>query len=324
MRDTLREDFVVSLDDSMVRVMHDAAIAGVGLEPILEAARRGFESADHLSKERDRILADLPGHFPEHAMMADPAYWSRIEAIRDNFFSQASDSIEGVKRFLPGTKWHGYHFTMHLVPGFSSCYGPMPRHQLFSLRGRALPEEAYLFHLHVSFHELTNVFDTDLCVRAAASPRTADLFRHYLLTLIRNEGLANYIVLGRLRQFQETHEGYEYLYFKYANLIADMGARAQAVKVCRQIVASLRPDNFRLLIGRISELLKNERLPVINLVGIHLAEAIARQHGERSLIESAAEEPQVFFRLFCETADPLVAELQKEGAAAAFTTVPSV
>jgi hypothetical protein len=74
-------------------------------------------------------------------------------------------------------------------------------------------------------------------------------------------------------------------------------------------VGKLDGHTVHALRGRVSEILKNPRLPVINLVGIRMAEAIATEFGPRELLDSATADPRQFFALYERTGDELRAHL---------------
>jgi hypothetical protein len=101
------------------------------------------------------------------------------------------------------------------------------------------------------------------------------------------------------------NDHYCFSYFKYADLVGRRDATISAMLLCRQIVSRIDDMNFEYLRAHISELLKNPKLPLINLLGIHLAQAIAREFGTCELFAVAGAEPQDFFRLYEETSDDL-------------------
>ncbi len=311
----------VALDDRFVTQMMAAAQSGKGYQAILQAAESLFAQEADLLKAAPQSREEL---FPDGAAMERPEFWQSVSESLRYLREHLEESVNLVAQYLPEGESHQFQTTIHLIPGFHANYGPVEGHQLYALRPGAIPEEVYLFLVHVYYHELSNLYDTPLSKRAASSPTTPDLLRHFLLTLIRNEGIANHVVLAPVIALRDAHPDYEFRYFKYAFAIGDLERHRQTVQVLHQIITLLRPENFRKLVGRINQLLKDPRLPIINLVGIHLSAAIARHHGERALIDCATKEPQEFFRLFLQTDDELAVWLKAQAGAEFFTEVPVI
>jgi hypothetical protein len=287
------------LFDSVRRAAQNARGDARRLKRSLERIVLEDEAFD---SEREVISSSVESWFEIELMTSSPTFWAKEAVLREHLEHRAGQSAAALTPYLPANASRlARDLTVHLVPGFLKCYGSAEDSQIFGLRAEADPEEALLFLIHVYYHEVSSLFYTETSRRAAAGPSTAELFKHWLLLLIQNEGLANYVVLEPLIKLRDA--GHPLYYFTYAGSVRDEGQTAKAMTLCRKILSSIDEDNFHALSGRIADLLKNSRLPVINLVGIHLAEAVAATFGEREMFSVAEREPQEFFRLYSETGD---------------------
>jgi hypothetical protein len=240
--------------------------------------------------------------------MGDSDFWNGQQRLLRYIETELSASIDTIKPYLPRVTGHrAVPVVVHPVPGLTTCYGAPEGGQLFGLYEGADPREMLLFLSHTYYHELSTALDTESSRQAAADPGTPGRFRHWLLLLIRNEGIANYAVLEQLRALRQ--EGVAFKYFKYAGLIDNPSATARAMFACQELLRMLDQRTVRQVAARVSAVLKNPRLPVINLIGIHMAEAIARRFGERALLDVDRREPQEFFRLYAESEDELGEQL---------------
>lgn len=89
----------------------------------------------------------------------------------------------------------------------------------------------------------------------------------------------------------------------------NLEATARAMDAYRQLDGMLDRETVARVRSRVNVALKNPKLPVINLIGIHMAEAIARTYGERTLLDVDQREPEEFLELYARTEDPLRARL---------------
>lgn len=254
------------------------------------------------------FIAKEPGSWFDLDGLASADFWRHQDRLREYIEAELLHSAETIAPYLPQIPdSRVVPVVVHPVPGFTKCYGNEASGQLFGLYHGADPREMLLFLSHTYYHELSETLNTETTRQAAARPTTAARFRHWLLSLIRNEGIANYAVLRQLRELRA--EGVEFRYFKYAGLIDDAGATARAMFACREVLRMLDDHTVRNVARRVSVVLKNPRLPVINLIGIHMAEAIAAQYGERALLDVDKREPQEFFLHYADSADPLREQL---------------
>ena len=295
----------VKLENRLFDSLQSAAEAAAGdPQSLRQSLERIVQTEDVFRSEQRLISQDLEAWFEVGPMASSPMFWAKQTALRAYIEQRLDLSVAALSPFVPQLPVDETRtLTVYLIPGFAHCYGPTEGVQLFALRAGAVPAEALLFLIHVYYHEISSLFYTETSRRAANDSDTAELFRHWLLLLIQNEGLANYVVLESLLALQA--QGCPFAYFTYAGLVRNREATAKAMTFCREIISQLTDSNFYTMRGHISTILKNPRLPVINLVGIHLAEAIAASFSERTLLAVADREPQEFFRLFSDTGDQL-------------------
>jgi hypothetical protein len=122
--------------------------------------------------------------------------------------------------------------------------------------------------------------------------------------LIRNEGIGNHAVLEDLIQLRDAQPDYVWRYFTYAKKIGDPGLLEKAISILSQVFAAVNDedvDQFRLGVNKI---LKNEALPIINLVGVHMAESIAKFYDIATLKNVYQQESGEFFALYGRTRAP--------------------
>lgn len=240
--------------------------------------------------------------------MTDPKFWTEQDCLRDHIVEHLTDSVEVITPFLPMTpEQRDVPVVVYPVPGMTTCYGAPDGGQLFGLYDGTDAEEMLLFLSHTYYHELSASLSSEAARAAESDPSTAERFQRWVMLLIRNEGIANYAVLEPLRRLRDR--GIQFHYFKYAQLVDNLDATAKAMFAYQQLMAMLNHETVEKVSRRVSAVLKNPRLPVINLIGIHMAEAIARHFGERTLLDVDQKEPEEFFDLFAGTGDPLCAEL---------------
>jgi hypothetical protein len=240
--------------------------------------------------------------------MATAGFWAGQDAIRSHIEANLAASVSWVEPAFPALPQDGVlRLRAVLLPGFRYCFGPAAEVQLFGLYPGAMPAEAVLFLAHTYYHEASSIFATQDTRAAERDPTTASRFLHWLLSLIRNEGLANFAVLDRILLLRD--QGCDFRYFTYADMIGRPEPAAAAMRACRELAAKLDQRTVHAIHGRMNEILKNPRLPIINLVGIRMAEAISRELGRQELLDCATAEPQRFFALYEQTGDALREQL---------------
>ncbi len=295
----------VCLETRLFDAIQDVTRCVKGDVHVLRKTMEGIVTAEDIFQtERELILADLDSHF-DFASMAKPGeFWTKQTALRAYIEQHREQSVAAFEAYLPSSQVSvAKSMVVYLIPGFSKCYSPIDGVQLFGLRTAASPEETLLFLIHVYYHEISSHFYTETSRRAVAKPNTPELFKHWLLLLIQNEGLANYVVLDSVLDLRAR--GIHFSYFTYANFISDRDATARSMSLCRKILSLIDDSNLPALQGHILQSLKDPRFPVINLVGIYLSQTIAATFDQPKLLSVADREPQEFFRMYNETGDCL-------------------
>lgn len=278
----------------------------------------GVNREDAAAKLSD-IVASSPQFGPkQHEIAGDPTIWFELDYLaepdfwpgQDRLYEHVVDCLTSaatlIEPYFPPVKDDLLiKVTVLPVPALTNCYGAGDGRQVFGLRYDADPAEAVLFLAHTYYHELSEHLDYGL--PDEPPPDRAEALRRLIMQLIRNEGIANYAVLTKLRELRARHAdvGYDFKYFDYAGLIDNPAASSRALTACRELLAQITPTTVDRLLPRVEASFKNPKLPIINLVGIHLAEAIARFHGEQVLLDVNAHPPEDFFRDYEATGDPL-------------------
>lgn len=288
------------------RAAHEAVPGG--LERLTAALTRAVRDRPEFGAQAPYIARDLPTWFALRRM-TEVDFWSGQQRRYDYLDEHLTASVDLVTPYLPTVSApRRVPVAVYPVPGFSTCYGAPHGGQLFGLYDGADPREMLLFLSHTYMHELSGTLNTERSRRAEADPSTVDRLRHWLLLLIRNEGIANYAVLEPLRQLRSTG-AITFHYFRYAGLVDNRDATAAAMSACRELLGTLDEQTARHVRRRVSAVLKNPRLPVINLIGIHMAEVIAAHDGERALLDVDGREPEEFFLRYADTGDALSEQL---------------
>ncbi|MFJ7747504.1 DUF5700 domain-containing putative Zn-dependent protease [Peribacillus sp. NPDC097295] len=222
------------------------------------------------------------------------------------------DSVKHIAQFFPDTpKDIDHHLKIGLLPYGKKNFGPKSSLQLFSLFPEATPVETYLFLIHIYYHEISFINYTDFCKECSVSPDTPEKLKHFIINLIQNEGIGNFAVLESLIEYREQNSSYDFKYFSYASMIRDEVSIVQSMSLLRQILDTVNESNYANYQGKINLILKNKRLPIINLVGTHMAESIVATHGLDALRNVYKRSPKEFFNLYFDTKDPLKEHLSK-------------
>lgn len=233
--------------------------------------------------------------------MTDPHFWAHQDVLFDHLAGNVQTAASLIDRFVPPVPDdRRVDVAVVPVPGLLSCYGTDAGRQIFGLYDGASPAEAVLFLAHTYYHELTEVLDNGATV---PEPSPAHALREHIMRLVRNEGVANYAVLADVVRLRDT--GATMYYFDYAGLIGNDAACSRAMVAFRELTAKITDATAGRLVNRLEAGFKNPRLPVINLLGIQMARAIARCHGEATLIDVDGQPAEEFFRLYESTDDPL-------------------
>ncbi|NBJ68727.1 MULTISPECIES: DUF5700 domain-containing putative Zn-dependent protease [Clostridia] len=236
-----------------------------------------------------------------------------VKLISDtaNYLSEnLVESIRHISKYFPETPNNIDHeLTVSLLPNGKTNFGPKNKLQLFSIFPGADAFETYLFLIHIYYHEISFLNYTKYCEECVTDPLTPEKLKYYILTLIQNEGIGNYAVLEDLIKFRDENPYYEYKYFTYAKQLRNETTVVQSMGLLRQIFNELNEHNFTKYKEKINLILKNKQLPIINLVGTHMAEAIVNEFGLESLKNVHKKRVNNFFDIYFKTEDPLKGRL---------------
>jgi hypothetical protein len=263
------------------------------------------------------LLGESPRAFlPEHVLTPDER--RQVDGHLDYLAARRPASIAQAGAFFPDIDDDIEHrVTIAFVPLGQIMAGVRPGLQLFSLFPDADPLEAYLFLVHVYYHEVSDLFAPAAATPFIVARDTASDLRRWLRLLIRNEGIGNYMVLDDLLEFRRARPAYDYKYFSYAPLIGSASHLAASIALLHQVFEFATDANVTQFSENVNLLLKNKALPIINLVGIHLATAIASTHGVDALKNVYGLDAEAFFELYASTAahavHPLSDAIVREG-----------
>jgi hypothetical protein len=211
-------------------------------------------------------------------------------------------SVEHINRWLPEVDDDISHsVTVAFLPYGNYTFSPKLSLQLFSLDPNASPIETYLFLVHVYYHELSYLNETPKGRRCSAEQLSAEDFREWIRLLIRNEGIGNYAVLDEVLQLRNTHSDYSFRYFTYARKIGDPALLQGAVRILTRAFTEVDDNNVAQFANGINKIFKNEGLPIINLIGIHMAESIVKNQDAATLKNVYQKESREFFALYGES-----------------------
>ena len=225
--------------------------------------------------------------------------------------SNLRQSIEHIIRWVPEVDEDIFQtMTVVFLPYGKYTFSPKLGLQLFSLDPYASPIETYLFLVHVYYHELSYLNETPNGRRCSSEQLSAEDFKEWIRLLIRNEGIGNYAILEELIQFRDTRPDYVMRYFTYARKIGDPALLQSAVSILTNAFTAVDDVNVAQFRGGINRIFKNEALPIINLVGIHMAESIANHYDVATLKNVYQREAGDFFALYGQTDAPFAKMLQ--------------
>ena len=283
-------DLRVSLDTSLV----EAGRAG-GWESVLDRWRS-------LAVEETLAIEREPGELFHVREPLEGEAGRRLEALARHLAASVEPSVAQVRDHLPAVpEAVRRDLKVVLLPWGRWSFGPRQGLQLFSLHPDADPEEAYLFLVHVYYHEISDLGYTPRCRRCSQARRTAEDFRYWIHLLIRNEGIANHAVLARLLRFRQEHPGYAWRYFSYADRIGDARAVAAGFDLLRRVFDRAETMEQAGRLDDLLGLLKDKMSPVVNLLGIHMATAVVDRFGLRALSDVHGRDAEEFFRLYEKT-----------------------
>lgn len=238
----------------------------------------------------------------ESAREPTEAELSLLDKALSFLTANLQQSVEHVIRWMPDvTEDVIQPLTIAFLPYGKYTFSPKAGLQLFSLDPYASPTETYLFLVHVYYHELSALNDTPNGRRCSREQSSADDFKEWIRLLIRNEGIGNYAVLDDLIQLRDARSDYAMRYFTYARKIGNPDLLQSSISILTDAFTGVNDHNVAQFSTGINRLFKNEALPIINLVGIHMAESIADHHGTAVLKNVYHKEARDFFALYGQT-----------------------
>ncbi|MCM3239541.1 hypothetical protein M3589_17720 [Heyndrickxia oleronia] len=231
----------------------------------------------------------------------------RLRRQVDLLNTRKEDSIAHINRFFPKVEEDiAHNLKVVLLPFGKINYGPTIGYQLYSIFPDSNLVETYLFLIHIYYHEISFINYTQRSLYVSENNHKKEDYLDYLKLLIQNEGIGNYAVIKDLETLKkQITSNYKYNYFKYANKINDKNLLVKCLETLNQI-SSMSNDNFEKYCKKINHIIKSEELPAINIIGLHMANSIAKAFGESTLIQVYKVEPDNFFNLYKESGDPYV------------------
>lgn len=241
-------------------------------------------------------------------LMSQPPTASNFECFQrclDYLSDHKDDSITKVLPVLPATRNRlDCDVRFLFLPFGAVSYGPKDSLQLFSLHPNAHPYEVFLFVIHVYYHEVSRLSFTERCRRCSSNQNTSEDFKYWIKLLIRNEGIANYAVLGDLLAFADENDDYSFRYFTYARQLTDRRSLDASFRLLRNVYGGVADSNLDSFRDSMNQILKNKALSIVNIVGTHIARAVVRVHGLDALADVYKKDPDETFALFRQTDDP--------------------
>ena len=246
----------------------------------------------------NHCLYSNPGQFIDREKI--DSLEKNVTYLRDNL----TNSISHIHSYFPMTDTEINHeLKVTILPYGEINYGPKTSLQLFSIFPDADPYETYLFLIHIYYHEIAFLNYTEYCKECFDSPDSSEKFKHYILTLIQNEGIGNFAVYKELMRFKNENPNYQFKYFTYANDLDDAKKISQSFSLLRQILNDLNDSNFKEYKSKINLILKNKRLPIINLTGTYMANKINEKFGLEKLKNVHKRDALDFFNDYIKTKD---------------------
>jgi len=249
-------------------------------------------------------LTDLgdPARFFSKDTKPTPHELLLLQTIASFLTTHLHRSVEHITAWLPDVSEIIVHpLTVILLPFGRYTFGPKEGLQFFSLDSGAAPLEAYLFLVHVYYHELSCINDTLDGRRYSQQQLTAEDFQKWIKLLIRNEGIGNYAILPELITLMEDNPDYQLRYFSYARQLGIDAALEAAVRILTYALGEVNDVNVAQFVGGINRIFRQERLSILNLVGVHMAQSIASRFGTGTLKNVYKREADEFFDLYKRT-----------------------
>jgi hypothetical protein len=282
--------FNVTLDSTLLRHLRDGGWSGMKAV-WLDLCRR--HSVEEVDRFEDLFQFGQPPTADELSLLDDTVSF---------LVSNVRRSIEHVTRWMPNFPEDiSQLLTVVFLPYGKHTFSPQHGLQFFSLDPYASPIESYLFLVHIYYHELSSLNDTPNGRQCSSEQLSAEDFKTRIRLLIRNEGIGNYAVLEDLIRLRDAGSDYVMRYFTYAAKIGDPVLLQGAITILADAFAAVDDENVTQFKCGMNRIFKNESLPIINLVGIHMAESIANYYDVATLKNVYQREAREFFALYGQT-----------------------
>ena len=248
----------------------------------------------------NQCLYSNPGQFIESEKIENLG--KIVKLLKDNL----NNSVTHIQSYFPLTDNEINHeLKVTLLPYGKINFGPKTSLQLFSIFPDADPYETYLFLIHIFYHEITFLNYTEYCKECFDNTDNPEKLKHSILTLIQNEGIGNFAVYKDLMRFKRENPNYAFKYFTYANDLENVKKISQCLSLLRQIFNDLDDSNFELYKSKINTILKNKKLPIINLTGTYMANKIYEKFGLEKLKNVHKRDVLDFFDDYFKTDDQM-------------------
>ncbi len=262
--------------------------------------------ADEGLGDQRAVLAEHAEQVFGHPGLASSSARRSLVVIAEQMVIEADDRARRVTEMLAGRFFHDdLDLVTRLVPGTRICYGLPGGGQVFGLVPGASAQEACCFLEHTFYHELSDQWASERTVAAERDHASTEAVVTWILSLVRNEGVANLFCLDELASMDRPER---WAYFNYADLIGREDATLVSLAKLAQALDLVARGGVADATAFVNGTLKNPDLPLLNLVGTHLARTVARD-GESALAELCHAEPEALLAAWLGSGDPLVGAL---------------
>lgn len=287
-----------------------AALADAELDLPPHRVLGEFAACDEELGTQRAVLAEHAKQVFGYAELANPA--SRAALVDDaaRIVVEAEPRARRATELLAGRFFHDdLDLVTRLVPGTRLCYGLPGGGQVFGMVPGASVEEMCCFLEHTFYHELSDQWASERSARSEKDQQSSAAVVTWILSLVRNEGIANLYCLDELAAMKQPMR---WAYFTYAPLIGCEDATLAALNKLAQALEAVANQGVADATAFVNGTLKNPNLPLINLVGIHLAKTIVDTLGESGLAQLCFDEPEHFVAAWLESGDPHIDALDGE------------
>ncbi len=228
----------------------------------------------------------------------------QFKKIKSYIVDQKLHSVRNIEKFFPEIEDTIEHdLNVVLLPYGKINFGIEEGTQIFSLSPEAHEVETNLFLTHVFYHEISSINNTERADEVERDIGNLSNYKYLIQLLIRNEGIGNYAILKDLMEFHNENRSYNFKYFTYANKINDDFYIKKSFELLYKLFSFVDEENFNQFLPTLNQSLKDKGMPLINVIGIYMAQRIAAYYGEDVLKNIYKVESTKFFELFISTDD---------------------